>query len=621
MTMMLRIQTMFTAIRRHPWRTTIVAIIMLAVGVPVFFLTREGQPEFIIAQARKGNLVQTVEAVGTVSSDRDLKLQFGATGIVGSVAVQEGMRVFRGQVLAALRADEALSGIAAEQANVAYLDAQYRAILEGTRPEDIAIARAQYDAAKATARPEEIAIARADVDAKQASLIVAETSLKTAESSLNAAASHLMLLKNQENTALAGLVLNSRSTVQQQLLVAENGLSVMHGVLNDVKVQEAMTIQRPELEAPLRSMKIEQEQAIASLKAKVDFVTDVEEALTIFQNVRATVAKVATTLDQSFSLLSVLAETQYFSNTVRQEKKDTIASQRTALQAALSSLDTAYRALQDAAASYAVQIQSDQSAIIAASGTRDKARADIVSFQAALNAAQAQLKLKLAGPRGVDIAIAEAELKAKEAPSRKTDIDAALARLRQAQAQLGRVRAQYSHTIIASPVDGIVSKVHVKVGEALPTGPAIEILGDTALRVEMFAAEVDVPRVQIGQEASMQLDAFPGREFALQVVQIDPGFTLVDGANKYRIVLNFTQPYAELKIGMTGDVSIVTGKRADVVSVPFKAVIEKDGKKIVRIPEGSSFREVPVETGLENDADVEILSGLLGTETVILRTK
>jgi len=79
--------------------------------------------------------------------------------------------------------------------------------------------------------------------------------------------------------------------------------------------------------------------------------------------------------------------------------------------------------------------------------------------------------------------------------------------------------------------------------------------GETARRREQV-----VEKVQYEQEGGIELDAYPGRDFLFRVTEIDPAATIVDGVPKYRIKLDFLENEEEsLKIGMTGDVDIITG--------------------------------------------------------------
>jgi HlyD family secretion protein len=147
------------------------------------------------------------------------------------------------------------------------------------------------------------------------------------------------------------------------------------------------------------------------------------------------------------------------------------------------------------------------------------------------------------------------------------------------------------------------------------------MLGDSPYRIEIFVSEVDIPKVQTTQSGSIELDAFPGVNFALRVSQVDAAPTDRDGVSKYRVRLDFVYPHEELKIGMTGDASITTGERKNVVSVPSRSVIESsDGEDVVRLlQDDGTIKEVPVQTGMESEnGNVEVTGVQSGATVVVL---
>jgi HlyD family secretion protein len=121
----------------------------ILIALAAFGLTRPKAPEYVTDTAKRGDILRTVEAVGTVISERDLALQFPVTGIVANVLVREGQSVRAGEKLALLRAGTLAADIASASAAVQSAQADLNALLEGTRPEDIAIAEAELQSKRA----------------------------------------------------------------------------------------------------------------------------------------------------------------------------------------------------------------------------------------------------------------------------------------------------------------------------------------------------------------------------------------------------------------------------------------------------------------------------------------
>lgn len=321
---------------------------------------------------------------------------------------------------------------------------------------------------------------------------------------------------------------------------------------------------------------------------------------------RVSVAATADIVSRAYDIISTLPLTTYFTNTSKETNKSTVATQKSYAQSALASIDTTVKSLQDASATYDTRISTQQAAIVTTQGTRDRAKSDILTYQTALQIEQAQLDLK-------------------KAPARQTDLDSARARVRQAQADLARASAQLRDTVLVAPVDGIITKVHVKTGEIRPSAePSVTMLGDSPYRIEMFVSEVDIPRVVLGQTGSVTLDAFRSTPFPLRVSEIDTAATDKDGVPKYRVKLDFLAAPDTLKVGMTGDADVTTGERQDVISVPSRAVVEKeDGTSFVRIlkPDGVNYDERPVQAGMEGEGGSLEVTGVDEGETVIVLIK
>jgi len=573
-------------IARHKIVWSIAVIVLLLAGTGIAMLAAPAKPQYVTAPVVKGDLQQTVEAVGTVTSEHDLELKFpSVSGIVQSVAVTEGDTVVAGQVLANLRSGNVGAGVAVQAANLQSAQADLQKMEAGSRPEDIAIAEAQ-------------------VANKRASLQVAISSLESAKQNLTEAQDQLRTLQQESDITLGGQVDTARSTVSTQLITADTALSTIDDMLSKTVVQDALVKDHPGADAQVRTVRDAAQAVVNTLRSQATTVQKYQEALQLMQKTQSALLQTGDVLSQLFSLIDGLPETAYFTSALREEYKGTISAQRSLVQAAAGTVTTAYGNLQSASATYDTRIATAQSAITTNEGVKQKAEADILTYQTALQTEEANLALKRAG-------------------SRPEDIDSARARVRQAAAGLAQAQASYSDTILRAPVAGTITHVYVKPGEAVPaTTAAITLLGDSPFRLEMFVSEVDVPKLVRSQSGSIELDAFPGVNYKIRVSEIDTSPQLVDGVSKYRVKLDFVHEHDEFKIGMTGDATVITGERKDTVYVPGRAVLTKGDSKVVRVLQDEKVVETTVTVGMEGQSgDVEILSGLQGGETVVVLEK
>lgn len=570
--------------RKHPvWSGFIIGFSAL-LALAVFAITRPKAPEYVTDTAKRGDVIRTVEAVGSVISERDLALQFPVSGIVADVSVKEGDLVKAGQKLAALRAGTLTADVASAGAAVQSAQADLNILLEGTRPEDIAIAEAE-------------------LQSKRAALEVAKTSLATAERKLILSKDKLRSLESEAKISLAGSVSAVGSISSEYLIDARTGIKTINDVFDAIAVQDVVQKFSP---SEYSDLKTHQNRAAADLEAAIPVVAtaaDYEEALADLSTARAAVAGVADVLRRANDFLLSLPITSTFTLSVRDTNSDLLATERSSIQAGLSGVDAAFNNLRDASASFTTQISAERSALASAQGEADRAKSDIATYEATVRISEAQLQLKRAGTRPQDIASARA-------------------RVAENAARLQRARAALGDTVLTAPVDGVVTKVNVKKGEILPAGAAITMLGTTPYRVELYVAEVDIPLIQSSQSGSIELDAFPGIFDPLRVSEIDEAATDRDGVPKYRVKLDFAAAREELRVGMTGDAEIITGKRSDVVSVPRRAVIENaDGETVVRLLLNDEVIEKPVTMGMEgSDGEVEV-DGVEEGDVVIVLIK
>jgi HlyD family secretion protein len=198
-----------------------------------------------------------------------------------------------------------------------------------------------------------------------------------------------------------------------------------------------------------------------------------------------------------------------------------------------------------------------------------------------------------------------------------------------------------AYTDIISPVDGVVLSRNVDVGQTVAatfqTPTLFTIAGDlTEMRVIANVSESDIGAVQAGQQASFRVDAHPGREFQGSVAEIRNAPLVLQNVVTYEVVIGVENADLALRPGMTATVDIVTGQKRDVVKVPLRALrfrpddpdaesVDGDG---VAPPPGSAvwvieasgrLRRVAVETGLRDDAFVEVSAAELepGTELAL----
>ncbi|MBI4482760.1 MAG: HlyD family secretion protein [Acidobacteria bacterium] len=208
---------------------------------------------------------------------------------------------------------------------------------------------------------------------------------------------------------------------------------------------------------------------------------------------------------------------------------------------------------------------------------RDAAQAEYDRSRAQLEAADAQLEQ------------AQAQIK-----SMLSQAEQAKARVSQANASLELARVNLSHTIIKSPIDGIVISRDVDVGQtvaaSLQAPTLFTIANDlTKMQVETNIDEADVGRVQVGQPATFTVDAFAGEHFVGEVAQVRLSPITVQNVVTYTAILSVDNPDLRLRPGMTATVNIQVAHRSGALRIPNAALRFRPPEEILaraKLPEG-----------------------------------
>ena len=131
--------------------------------------------------------------------------------------------------------------------------------------------------------------------------------------------------------------------------------------------------------------------------------------------------------------------------------------------------------------------------------------------------------------------------------------------------------------------------------------------------------ETDIAKIEVGNKARLTLDAYgPDVVFRAQVITIDPAETIIEGVTTYKTTLEFDSEDERIRSSMTANLDILTDERQNVIAIPQRAVVTKNGEKLVRVVYDSVIEEIQVKTGLiGRNGLVEITDGLNEGDKVV----
>ena len=178
----------------------------------------------------------------------------------------------------------------------------------------------------------------------------------------------------------------------------------------------------------------------------------------------------------------------------------------------------------------------------------------------------------------------ELELSTANFEAAKASVDAAGAALLQARAQAEQknatvsvARTNLAHTVIRSPIDGIVVARNVDVGQTVAASlqaPTIFTIAQDLTKMQLYAKldESDVGRIKLNQPVTFKVDAFPKETFKGVVSQIRMNPTTVQNVVTYDAIIDFANPDLKVFPGMTAFVTIPVATVNDVLKVPNSAL-------------------------------------------------
>ena len=218
------------------------------------------------------------------------------------------------------------------------------------------------------------------------------------------------------------------------------------------------------------------------------------------------------------------------------------------------------------------------------------------------------------------LTLAEEELALKIAGATPEEILAQEARVDEAHANIQSTLAQLLKTTIRSPIDGVVVKQAGKVGEVVSANiNIVSVISAANFEIEVNIPEADIAKLEPGDLARITLDAYTEDDiFEARVAVIDPAETIIEGVPVYKTTLEFTKDDSRIRSGMTANIDIITDKKLDVIAIPQRAIIRRNGDKIVRLLEGEKVNEVKVTIGITGvNGDIEVTSGIKEGDKII----
>jgi HlyD family secretion protein len=271
------------------------------------------------------------------------------------------------------------------------------------------------------------------------------------------------------------------------------------------------------------------------------------------------------------------------------------------------------------------QVTADQSKLAA---DQTKQQNDAVTGQRSINQASASLTS------------AKDQLRTQTEP-KPNQIASAQAQLASAQAALQTAQQNLTYTTLTAPMDGQVNSINGVVGETVATGggataqapgtqaplptsaatTAFMVIGNTgAMDVVIPFAESDASRIAANQDSTVTFDAVSNLNITGKVLAVASSATTSNGVVNYYVTVQLNQTNNALKQGMTANATVVVNRATNAITVPNLAITRSAGQAFVNVYAGGQQVLTPIETGVVGDQFTEVISGLTGTEQIVMPT-
>lgn len=175
----------------------------------------------------------------------------------------------------------------------------------------------------------------------------------------------------------------------------------------------------------------------------------------------------------------------------------------------------------------------------------------------------------------------------------------------------------FAESPVYAPTSGTVIALNVHAGDTINTTTEIAEIGSlTDLQITVLVAERYANYLHVGLPAYIEVSAAPDEIFKATVSQVSP---VVNSSNRtIETTLTFDRFDARIKPGMYASVNLVIHEADNTIVVPRTAVkAYTTDENVAYIIEDDMAKMVYVTTGLENDVNVQILSGLSLGDVVI----
>ena len=219
-------------------------------------------------------------------------------------------------------------------------------------------------------------------------------------------------------------------------------------------------------------------------------------------------------------------------------------------------------------------------------------------------------------PLMAQVVQAELALTMAKEPFLPIDYEMVRVGIEQAEAAVEMANLQLDEATIEAPFDGIIAELYITAGSSVGPGAPVALEVSDVVEMPVGIEEARIGQIQTGQRAALRVEAYPGQDFPAEVSSISP---IADkSSHTFKVTITPIDVDRQLRSGMFANLSVLVDEKQNTLLVPVDAVTEVDGQSAVYVVKDNIAELRPVEVGLSNDGQVEILSGVEEGELVVI---
>lgn len=191
--------------------------------------------------------------------------------------------------------------------------------------------------------------------------------------------------------------------------------------------------------------------------------------------------------------------------------------------------------------------------------------------------------------------------------------------IKAAEARVAAAKATLKLSWVEAPFSGTVTMAEPMPGDTVSGGTSAFRMDDfSKLLVDVEISEVDINRVEVGQDVVLTFDAVLAQEYHGTVVEVSPVGVSQQGIVNFNVTVELEDNDYQVKPGMTAAVNIVVTQLENVLTVPNRAVRIVDGARVVYTLTGGQLKMVEIELGDSSDLYSEVAGGDLEAGDVVV---